>query len=315
MSTLHESPEDLIALSLVTGAGRKVLHAARRLALRQGRALSSLFSMPLGELLLLAAPGESDAAEALSRCGNQEQFRATWMMDAARDQSVRVVLSNTPGYPGFLGERLGDQAPLFLFFLGNEALLESPGAGIVGTRHPSGEGTEVAVAAARLFAEEGIPVVSGGASGIDQAAHRAALEADGSTIAIVPEGLRSYEPPDFLRTGMARGQVLLVSEYLPTDGWHTHRAMTRNRTIAACSHVVCVIEPREKSGSMYTVEQTLALGQPVFYWGAVCRDGALARQPNTCALLESGRIVRDRLLDAADGKPSPAAKQSDLFND
>jgi DNA protecting protein DprA len=314
MPTLEENPEDLIALSLVEGAGRKTLHAARRMAMRQRRALSSFFSVPLADLLPLAAPGESGAAEALSRCGAQEQFRAAWMMSAARDSAIRVVLSGAPDYPKYLVHPLGNQAPPLLFLLGNEALLESPGAGIVGTRHPTGEGTDIAIAAARLFAEEGIPVVSGGARGIDQAAHHAALKADGSTVAIVPEGLQSYEPPDFIRAGMDRGQVLLVSEYLPTDGWHTHRAMTRNRTIAACSSLVCVIEPKEKGGSMFTAEQALEQGRTVFYWGGACRDGALRDRNGAYRLTDArGKLQKAALLHAAQRK-ADAPEQIGLFD-
>lgn len=315
MPTTDENPEDLIALSLVGGAGRKTLHAARRLAMRQGQPLSAFFSVPLPDLLLLAAPGETAAADALNRCGEQEQFRAAWMLGAAREREIRVVLPDTPDYPVFIANTLGDQAPLLLFYLGNESLLHRPCAGIVGTRHPSHEGAALAAASAGAFAQEGITVASGGARGIDLIAHQAALQADGCTVVLLPEGLRTYDPPPVLRAGLERGQVLLVSEFLPADGWQTHRAMTRNKTIAASSALVCVIEPREKGGSMFTAEQALAQGKPVFYWGGACRDGALRGHKSAYPLTNArGKVHTSALLHAAQRKAEPTPEQIGLFD-
>ncbi len=315
MFSTEENPQDLIALSLVAGAGRKTLHAARRLAARQGRALSDFFSMPLPDLLALATPGELAAAESLARCGDQELFRAAWMVETARERDMRIVLPESGDYPAFLKAALGDQAPLFLFYLGNEALLQRPGAGIVGTRQPTREAAALAALSAQIFAREGIPVVSGGARGIDLSAHQAALKADGSTVVIVPEGLHVYDPPPVLRAGLEGGQVLLISEFLPTDGWQTHRAMTRNRTIAACSSLVCVIEPREKGGSMFTAEQALAGGKTVFYWGGACRDGALRGRKGACRLTDArGKLQKSALLHAAQHEAELPPEQIGLFD-
>jgi len=309
------APEDMVALSLVAGAGRKTVYSAMRLAARLRRPLGALFGAPLRELLRDAAPGEENAVEALTRCGERETVQAKWLLRCARDGGVEFVRAGSPGYPAFLTVALGDQAPLLLFYRGNEALLESPGAGIVGTRKPTREAGRLAAASAELFAGEGIPVVSGGAAGVDLAAHEAALKSDGSTIVILPEGLQIYDPPSVLRAGVAHGQVLLVSEFLPTDGWQTHRAMTRNRTIAACSALVCVIEPREKGGSMFTAEQALIGGKPVFYWGGACRDGALRGRQGAVRLTDArGGLRKSTLLKAAQLEKARPPEQIGLFD-
>jgi DNA protecting protein DprA len=309
------APEDIVALSLVPGAGRKTIHNSLRLAARLRRPLAEFFGVPVPDLLPQTASGETSAAAALSRCGEQEQKQATWLLNVARNGGMRFVVSGTMGYPGFLSRVLGDQAPPILFYQGNEALLDSPGAGIVGTRKPTREASRLAAACAGVFAREGIPVVSGGAAGIDLAAHQAALKADGSTVLVLPEGLHVYEPPSVLRAGLEGGQVLLISEFLPTDGWQTHRAMTRNRTIAACSSLVCVIEPRVKGGSMFTAEQALDGGKTVFYWGGACRDGALRGRKGACRLTDArGKLQKSALLHAAQHEESRPPEQIGLFD-
>ena len=314
MNTPHTAPEDIIALSLVARAGRKTVYNALRLAKRSQRPLKALFGEPIQALLPIAAPGETGAVEAISRCGEQEQKQAAWLLEVARDHGIRFVTADAPGYPHFLLRSLGDQAPLLLFYKGNEALIDAPGAGIVGTRRPTREACRLATLAARVFAREGFPVVSGGAAGIDLAAHESALKSDGSTVVVLPEGLQSYEPPPLLRAGLEGGQVLLLSEFLPTDGWMTHRAMTRNRTIAACSSLVCLIEPREKGGSMYTAEQALAAGTPVFYWGGACREGALRQHPQSYPLTNSRGHVHSGALIHAIRRAAPAPpEQIGLF--
>lgn len=309
------APEDIVALSLVPGAGRKTIHNGLRFAARLRRPLIDFFGVPVSDLLLQTAPGEAGAAAALSRCGEPEQKQAAWLLNVARDGGMRFVVSGARGYPAFLTRALGDQAPPILFYLGNEALLDAPGAGIVGTRKPTREASRLAAESAELFAREGIPVVSGGAAGIDLAAHQAALKADGSTVVVLPEGLHNYDPPPLLRAGLGGGQVLLISEFLPTDGWQTHRAMTRNRTIAACSSLICVIEPREKGGSMFTAEQALAGEKAVFYWGGACRDGALRGRKGACRLTDArGHVRRGALLHAAQRSEPALPEQIDLFD-
>lgn len=306
--------QDLIALSLVPKAGRQTVRRAIQLSRRMDTPLSALFGLPARDLLPIAVPGEEAAVQAIERCGNAEQERAETALAHCARAGIRYWTCLDPEYPPFLAEALGTQAPPLLFFQGNEALLQVQGAGIVGRRRPTEEGADWAGQAARLFAGEGITVVSGGASGIDMAAHRAALTADGTTVVILPEGHLPHHPHPAIRTGLDNGQVLLLSEFLPSHDWQTHRAMTRNRTIAACSRLVCVVEPRPSGGSMFTARQALAAAKPVFYWGGACRDGALRDQAGARPLVTGGTLQRARLLHAACHKGLARDGQADLFD-
>jgi len=307
------SIRDLVALSLVPGAGRKVIRDAIQLAERHVRPLDHFFGQATRELLALTGPEGQRVAAALAACGDAERERATVQLKLAAQSDIRHWTCLAPSYPPFLRESLGAQAPPFLFYRGNEALLLERGAAIVGTRRPSQEGREWARKAAGLFAAEGVTVVSGGAAGIDTEAHHAALQGDGTTIVVLPEGLHTHSVARPFQGGLERGQVLLLSEFLPACGWATPQAITRNRTIAACGRLTCVIEPGKKGGSMYTAEQTLAQGKPVFYWGGACRDGFLRGETGAHRLggrygdLHSGALLR------ALATTPPGPSQGDLF--
>ena len=305
--------QDIIALALVPGAGRKAVHSAIQVAKRQGRPLSTYFRMPVDEMLPSIATDEQSAASALSKCSEAHQERAQYLLKLAAEWDIRYWTCQSPAYPHYLTETLGTQAPPFLFYQGNESLVENTGVAIVGTRRPSLEGRDWARKAAGLFAEEGITVVSGGAAGIDTEAHDGALRSDGTTVVVLPEGLHTFQATPSLKTGLTNGQVLLLSEFLPTAAWATPQAITRNRTIAACARMTCVIEPGKKGGSMYTAEQTLVQGKRVFYWGGACRDGFLRNERNAQPLgMRYGDLHREALLDAL-VPPPILPSQGDLF--
>ncbi|MCF6284934.1 MAG: DNA-protecting protein DprA [Candidatus Hydrogenedentes bacterium] len=314
MPTVPITAQDIVALALIPGAGRNAIHTAIRLAQRHARPLSDLFGLTTQEILALSGPGETSIAAPLAACGEAEAERAVYLLKLAGQWSIRHWTCQEPGYPVYLRSTLGNQAPPILFYQGNEALLDEQGAAIVGTRRPSLEGREWARKAAELFAEEGVTAVSGGAAGIDTEAHEAALRADGNTVVILPEGLHAHQTPRPLQRGLENGQVLLVSEFLPTAAWATPQAITRNRSIAACGRLTCVIEPGKKGGSVYTAEQTLAQGKPVFYWGGACRDGFLRNEPNAHPLGgRYGNLHRDDLIRGLT-PPDPPPCQSDLFD-
>ena len=86
---------------------------------------------------------------------------------------------------------------------------------------------------AEAFARKGVAIVSGAASGVDTAAHDAALNARATTVATLPQGILSFPIPKRWRHAIESGRLTLVSEFAPNLPWATHAAVTRNRTIAA----------------------------------------------------------------------------------
>ena len=137
-------------------------------------------------------------------------------------------------------------------------------AAIVGTRAASPYGEYLAGELSTGLVERDVTVVSGGAYGIDGAAHRAALAAEGSTVAVLAGGLDVLYPAGHsaLLHRISR-DGLLVSEYPPGVRPARHRFLTRNRLVAAVSSATVVVEAGVRSGAASTAAWASALGRAV----------------------------------------------------
>jgi DNA processing protein len=167
-------------------------------------------------------------------------------------------------YPARLAATAG--RPPVLHMLGDESCLAARCVAIVGTRRASGYGLSVAAEIADELARAGVVVVSGLATGIDAAAHRAALAAGGRTAAVLPSPLARVYPPrhqDLSREIVARGGVL-VSE-LPV-GQRIGRPdfARRNRIIAGVVDAVIVVEAPDRSGALLTAHAATVLGRELY---------------------------------------------------
>jgi DNA processing protein len=144
-------------------------------------------------------------------------------------------------------------------------LPRGPTVGIVGTRHPSEEGRAFARSLARDLANEGINVFSGGAEGIDTAAHEGALDAGGPTAVIAPSSFDRPFPKEnarlFQRVVDAGGAFL--SRYAWGAPAFKYRFPERNRVLAALVEVVIVVETGVDGGSRITTAAARSLGRPV----------------------------------------------------
>ena len=135
---------------------------------------------------------------------------------------------------------------------------------IVGSRSATPYGEHVSADLAHGLALRRWTVVSGGAFGIDGAAHRGALAGSGATVAILASGLRDPYPRGHsgLFRRIARDGVL-VSEFPPDGTPQRHRFLVRNRLIAGLSAGTVVVEAGVRSGALATARQALRMGQPV----------------------------------------------------
>jgi DNA processing protein len=174
-----------------------------------------------------------------------------------------------PDWPGALAD-LGLSAPVGLWGRGDRRLLPFPAAraiAVVGSRDCSTYGRQVALDLAGSLAGRGWTVVSGGAYGIDQAAHTAALAAGtGSplTVSVMAGGIDRLYPRGndaLLRDVEARG--LLLSEVAPGCTPSRYRFLQRNRIIAALTAGTVVVEARWRSGAQSTAHHADALSRPV----------------------------------------------------
>lgn len=155
-------------------------------------------------------------------------------------------------------------APGFLFVSGQAEALQRPMVAVVGTRESSEYGLSTAHSFGKSLASAGITVVSGGARGIDTAAHRGAMES-GQTVVVLPSGVDvPYPSGNRHLFAEVRQRGCLVSEFACGSGAVRESFLVRNRTVARLSIATIVIEAPEASGSLVTARHALALGKPVY---------------------------------------------------
>lgn len=157
-------------------------------------------------------------------------------------------------------------APLALWAVGDQALddVAQRSAAIVGTRAATGYGEHVAAELAAGLCGRDVAVVSGGAYGIDGAAHRSALSVDGITVAVLAGGIDvPYPAGHAALLHRVRVHGLVLSEYPPGVRPARHRFLVRNRLVAALSGATVVVEAGFRSGAANTAAWTRALGRVV----------------------------------------------------
>lgn len=256
-------------------------------AMRAFAYLSRVVEPPCPQLAALVARlGPVEAADRVKRRALDDQLvrltEARHGIDsAAEDLGVlerlggRLVTSTDDEWPllaftAFAGvdtkQRPEAYPPLALWVIGPARLDEVPerAAAIVGTRAATVYGEHVAGELAAGLAERDAAVVSGGAYGIDGAAHRAVLAADGFTVAVLAGGVDvSYPAGNAAVFHRIAKEGLLVTEYPPGLRPQRHRFLTRNRLVAALSGATVVVEAGARSGAANTAAWARALGRGV----------------------------------------------------
>lgn len=156
--------------------------------------------------------------------------------------------------------------PQALYYLGTLPTIRQPSLAIVGTRKPTRYGQEVTHKFAYELAHRGVVIVSGLALGVDGIAHRAALEADGTTLAVLANGLSKITPYSHRQLGLdiiASGGAIL-SEYEPDMPPLAHQFLERNRIVSGLADAVLITEAAARSGTLSTAAHALAQGRDVF---------------------------------------------------
>ena len=231
------------------------------------RRLLAAFGTPAGTLaasraaLLDALGGKTALADRiLAARGDTPQADLDWLGGAA---DRHALFLGQPDYPFRLGQ-IADP-PLALLIQGDPAALHAPQIAIVGSRNASPAGRETAFEMAAALVERGLVLTSGLAEGVDGAAHRGALAAGGSTIAVFGTGPDRVYPRQ--HAGLAddiRQRGALVSEQpvgTPPRGFNFPR---RNRIISGLSLGVLVVEAGARSGSLITARLAAEQGREVF---------------------------------------------------
>ena len=178
--------------------------------------------------------------------------------------NLHCLTNDSPLYPRLLREI--PRPPPLLYVRGDPTCLSLPQLAIVGSRNPSGGGSENAERFAHFLAERGFAITSGLALGIDAAAHRGALRAGGKTIAVMGTGIDLIYPSRHrqLAQEIVDSGGALVSEFPLGTSSHASNFPQRNRIISGLSGGTLVVEAAVQSGSLITASYALQHDREVF---------------------------------------------------
>jgi DNA processing protein len=235
-------------------------------------------------------PREPEAVAAIHAKARAACARAT-------AEALTPIGWTDPRYPAALAAII--DPPAVLWTRGDPAGLDATLVAIVGSRAASPYARDVAARLAADLAARGVGVVSGLARGVDSAAHRAAIDAEGVTIAVLGSGADIIYPPehDALAVDIAR-RGLVISELVPGTPPLPHFFPMRNRIISGLSRAVVVIEAHEKSGSLITARCALEQGRDVL---AVPGSVLSGRNRGAHALLRDGARIVESADDILEG--------------
>ncbi|HEX3220232.1 MAG TPA: DNA-processing protein DprA [Candidatus Limnocylindria bacterium] len=249
-----------IALSLLPGIGP--VGFARLLA-RYGSAQAAWRA---GGAALQVLPRQvPDAPLAFKRLARRGVLTVARKVEAdVRRAGGVVVIALDADYPRALAE--ADPRPPVLYRAGEPDAFVAPAVAIVGTRRASGYGRSVTQELADELARAGVTVVSGLALGIDGEAHRAALQAGGRSVAVLPSPLDRIYPPRHreLAAQLVATGGALVSEIAPGNAVGRPDFARRNRIIAGLSQAVVVVEAPDRSGALLTAAAAIQLGRELY---------------------------------------------------
>ena len=186
----------------------------------------------------------------------------TWAVGAAKAVGARVVLLGDEWYPARLRELPNPPA---LLYVRGSLMAEARRVAVVGSRNADEQGMEIARSFGDAFARGGVTVVSGGARGIDTAAHEGALWGSGATVAVLGCGIDVIYPPENgeLFDRIARGAGAVVSEFPPGTQPLPNNFPRRNRTIAGLSDAIVVVRAALQSGALITANHAAKAGREI----------------------------------------------------
>ncbi len=245
-----------LLLNMVPGVGPRLY---RRLTERFGGP-EQVFAVQVSELTSLPGVGKS-LAQAIANAPGQIDVQQE--VDECQQHEIQLLVHGTAGYPPELA-RIDDSPPV-LYCRGKLLPTDRLAIAMVGSRHVTNYGVQVAQQFGRGLVQAGFCVVSGLARGADAASHRAALAAGGRTIAVLGSGLLNMYPPEHAELAqeiIANGAVL--SEVPLHRPPHAGAFPQRNRIVSGLSLGVLVIEASKRSGALITARHAMEQNREVF---------------------------------------------------
>lgn len=283
-----------ISLNMTPGIGPR---AATRLLERFGSA-ENVFHATRGELEALRLKPET--IESIIK--REFHDKAAEELEKVKNSGGDVLILDDGSYPPLLRE-IADP-PITLYVKGDwPACFEAPCIAVVGSRRCSTYGENASTFLARDLATRGICVVSGLARGIDSAAHRAAIEGKGKTIAVLGTGINQVYPKENARLVeriLENGGAVISQFPLETPPLRDNFPY-RNRLISGLSLGVLIVEASEKSGSLITARLAMEQNREVF---AVPGNISSKNSFGTNYLIKSGAKLVQQWQDVVHELPS-----------
>lgn len=228
----------------------------------------------------------------------------TFEYEELRRKGVKAAAIGSDDYPARL-RQLGNAAPPLLFIVGESSLLNRGGVAIVGSRNVKQEGAEVAKAFATVAVSSGLPVVSGGARGVDTLAMNAAFMVGGEVVGVLADSLLKRIQNTEMLHAIDSGLVCLLTQQHPETGFSPAAAMARNKIVYALSDVTVVVAADEGEGGTWAgAVEALRRG-----FGKVAVWRGVGQGPGNAALEARGAIpIADvdeltSLLESEGGDP------------
>ena len=204
----------------------------------------------------------------------EEREKVTTAYEQLKKQGIDII---HPGHPDF-PPHIREISPI-LFVKGQQKRLMSDSVAIVGARNVLDKGIRIARKLAGDLAGEGMNVVSGYAKGVDSEAHLGALEAEGTTTLVLPNGINQLRQKNTFKKFNWDQNVLAVSQFDPDTKWLARNAMARNKLVCALSKAVVVIESGPErdaqgkmSGTFNAAKTAFSMDLPLFVLNPSCLD-------------------------------------------
>jgi len=177
---------------------------------------------------------------------------------------IDIISITDEDYPKLL-KKIYDP-PLSIYIRGNKKILNHDSIAIVGCRECSQYGKNVTNELAYNISKQNINIVSGLAKGIDGIAHKSSISAGGKTIAVLGNGLDTVYPSEniMLAKEILQKGGAIISEYPLGEKPHKNNFPERNRIVSGISKGIIVVEAKEKSGTLITVDFALEQGRDIF---------------------------------------------------
>ena len=212
-------------------------------------------------------------------------------VDKWTSSGVWVICRSDAEYPVRLKQHLKKQAPAILYAVGSADLLGRGGLAVVGSRNVDRQGEQFTREAVAACSRQGIPIVSGGARGVDQIAMLEGLHAGGTVVGVLADSLLKSAVAKKYRNGIREQRLVLVSAFPPEARFNVGNAMGRNKHIYALADFCLIISAETGKGGTWagaTEELKRPDARPVFV-----RDEPAAPEGNR-ALLKLGAQLYPR---------------------